>query len=157
MLINKHRELSSRAEKLLEFLLETPDKWVSQEEICFALPQYFRYKKNDTGTNVCPAIWHTINEINDSTNIEILINRRSYKIASREEAKEALKELWYKGIQPKIDRVNRLKHKLRIDGTADLTSLIDSETLAFLDNFVREQESVNGQRSIGVLHASYNG
>lgn len=140
MLIRQYSDLSNNAQKLLDFLLETPDLWVSQEDICTNLPNEFKAKIPKKGSCICRDIWTAVNEINEKTNIEVLINKRRYKIATKEEAIQALQKLWYNSIQPKIDRVNRLKEKINTDGRGDLISFFNGDGNRFNDNFLNEND-----------------
>lgn len=132
--------MSIKADKLYGFLLKNPDRWVSQEEICANLPDYFKYTEPKNGTTINRNIWKTVNEINFSLTdytLVILTDKRSYKFATREEGKKFLKKEWKKWVK-KVKRLKQIEYKLKLDGVADLTSLLSSDQLEFLNTTIKE-------------------
>ena len=137
-----NERLKGRSSKLLQLLMEHPNEWISQELICYCLPNYFTRKENNTGTNICSQIWDAVEDINNKTNIQVIINKRHYKIANKEEARNELKRKWVRDVLPKIERLNRLKQKIITDGNADIFTANDEE-LKFIYNFLTENQKIS--------------
>lgn len=140
MEVKEFKSLSHPASVLLSLLIENHNKWLSQEDICHMRGDSFTARHNNSGTNICPKIWTAVNEINENTNILVIISDRHYKIATKQEANEYLRKKWYRDIQPRIDRINQIKNKIAIDGTVDLTEFLTTEQIQVLDNFLRVNE-----------------
>lgn len=133
--------MSIKADELYGYLLKHPDRWISQEEICAKLPDYFAYKNPINGTTVNRKIWDVVEEINQSLDeytMIVVTKKRQYKIATKEEAVEYLKRE-FSNLGKKARRLNQIKYKLKLDGIADLTSLLTGDQLDFLETTLKKE------------------
>lgn len=131
---------NKKTEELYKLLLSNPGKWVSQEDICNKLPDLFPIQKSKNGTTLNRDIWDAVQQINDSLDeytLIVITSKRKYKIPTHEEAVEYLKHEFTKH-NKKAKRLNHLKSKLKLDGVADLTSLLKSDQLEFLKTTLKE-------------------
>lgn len=134
--------VKERADALYSYLINNQDRYVSQEELCAVFPNLFPYIPNNKGTTANRNIWDAVQLINDSIDEYTLIvvtKRRSYKLATKEDANKYLARE-FKNLGKKAKRLHHIKRKMQKDGTADLTSLLSGDTLEFLNTLVKSEE-----------------
>lgn len=133
----------NHAESLYAYLLRNPDRFVTQEEICKNLPEYFPATNPKNATTLNKKIWESIQVINNSIDefsLIVVIKKRSYKVATQEEVLNYL-NCEYSKVVKKFKRLNNIKTKMRLDGVADLTSLLNNDQLSFLNTTVKDLNS----------------
>ena len=143
--------MDSKQWRLYNFLKFTaqvhPDKWVSHEEICEALPNDFKMNHIAVKKKCCSTIQKQVIDINSSDEIEKIImhKNQTYKLAaSQEEAFDFIKnKLLYKGCRI-LERYWQLHDKIFKDGQGKLLSVrgdvIDEESRArpYVEAFVKK-------------------
>lgn len=143
--------MNNRQWKLYNFLKisaqKNPDKWVTHEEICAALPDDFKMNHVAVKKKCCSMIQQQVIEINSSSEIEkiIMYKNQSYKLAaSSEEAIDFIKKkLLYKGCRI-LKRYWQLYDKIINDGQGKLLStrgdVIDEESKArpYVEAFIKK-------------------
>lgn len=143
--------MNNKQWKLYNFLKITaqkyPDKWVTHEEICEALPNDFKMNHVAIKKKCSSMIQRQIIEINSSREIEkiIMYRNQSYKLAtSQEEALEFVNnKLLYKGCRI-LKRYWQLRDKIMKDGQGKLLStrgdVIDEESKArpYVEAFIKK-------------------
>ena len=119
------------------FLIDK-DKWVTQEEICDALPMYFTLNHKAVKKMCCSYIQKYIMSLNESNEIEeiILYKNQTYKIAKDiDEARSFLKSKLLIKACKMLKRYWGLLDKVNKDGQFDLEG---NEIKAFIDNELKQ-------------------
>ncbi len=135
--------MKTSATVFYEYLLENPGRFVTQEELCRALPEHFPYIEPKNGTTLNRKFGHVVDFINESVEdfpIVVVTKKRSYKLATKKEAKTFLKNEWRK-VNNKIGRLLSFGKKLNLDSQADLQSLIYGDELTFRETVISEDSA----------------
>ena len=119
--------MNDTQELLYNYLLTqnklNPDRWITQEEICEALPEHFKLNHLAVKKMCCSYIHGHVMAINQDENIEqiVLYRNQTYKLAKDfNEAKDFLKnKLLIKGCKM-LKRYWSLLDKANKDGQANL-------------------------------------
>ena len=115
-------ELENRENALYNFLLAqaliNPNHWVTHEEICNALPEYFSINHKAVNKTCCSRIQRYILKINESDVEKIVIYKnQTYKIATnQEEANDFIKRVFNAKYKRMNYRLRTLERKKMLDG-----------------------------------------
>lgn len=126
-----------------------PNRYITQEEICEALPDLFKMNHLAMKKHCCSTIQIHVIKINQSSEIEkiILYKNQTYKLAAnREEADEFLKKKLYNKALRLLYRYSILNDKVNSDGQGKIISnkdhVIDAESKArnYVETYVKKEK-----------------
>ena len=139
-------KLTPRQWRLYNLLKENTHRYMTQREICDALPKDYEYKERPNTTDRCSMLWkdvYAINTVNGRLEKTIATNKYRYKLQTKEEADATLRKLKNKGLKY-LAYYSTMLRKATLDGQGKLLSNdlqpIDSESTAreFYESFVKE-------------------
>ncbi len=115
------KKIARKANALLEFLKTTdPAEFISEEVIIANLPAYFKATPTTTGTTLDRSIHACAKYINKQGEYIIANNnKRGFKIANPEEAKEYVTKLFKKHANG-FKNAHALAKNMKLHGTYDL-------------------------------------
>lgn len=115
------KKIVRKANALLEFLKTTdPAEFISEEVIIANLPGYFKVTPTTTSTTLDRSIHACANYINKQGEYIIANNnKRGFKIANEEEAKEYVTKLFKKHAKG-FKKAHALAKSMKLHGTYDL-------------------------------------
>lgn len=125
--------MKTSATVFYEYLLENPGRFVTQEELCRALPEHFPYIEPKNGTTLNRKFGHVVDFINESVEdfpILVITKNRSYKFANDIEAKEDIKRD-ERNLEKAYQRLANKKRKVKQNNTADLITTTPGSELKF--------------------------
>ena len=142
--------MKTKAKALYEFLLEHPNEYISEEDICSELNNHFPANTRRLGhTTLNRKIWDVVQFINDTTDefpmIVINNRKRQYKIATESDLKIYLGHE-HKLLSKKYKRIKKITQKASLNGIADLTSY-DNDELKFLKTILDSRGEDNASQT----------
>lgn len=130
----KQQQQVQRQKDLYAYLIThaiiDPNKWVTHEEICNALPEHFQINHKAVNKNCCSRIQMCVMQINNSEVEKIIIYKnQTYKIAqNQQEVDEFIKRVFNAKYSRMNKRLKAIQSKKMLDGQMILLNE-DTETL----------------------------
>lgn len=127
------KDLTPRQKALYQFLLEQGDRWTFQQDICYALKEWYNCSfscsdfHNSTTRQILTKDIRALNE-SDSVPMIIFSNANGVKIATKEEFEIYIQSEFSAAVR-RLERVKRKARKGNLDGQIKMNSNEDHEVI----------------------------